>query len=95
MSTIYSTTITTGGVAQYVNALGASTSMSFSNGGASDPIIVSVNGLPASLTNGVRVIGTMLVDATNHNPGIWGALSNNAFSIWAPVTNQPLTITYS
>ena len=93
--TTYSTTITRGGVAQNVGPLSANTYMSFSNGGTTDPIIVSVNGLPASLTNGVKIIGTVLVDATGNNSGLWPALAGNVFSIWAPLTNQVLTITYS
>jgi hypothetical protein len=95
MSTTYSTTIAVAGVAQNVGPLSANTFMSFSNGGSDDPIIVSVNGLPASLTNGVRVIGTMLVNATGSNSGLWPVLAGNAFSIWAPASNQVLTVTYS
>ncbi len=89
-----STTISVAGVAQDVGPLSASSYMSFSNGGAVDPIIVSVNGLPASLTNGVKIIGTMRVDPNGNNSGIWPALAGNSFSIWAPSSNMVLTVTY-
>ena len=49
MTTINSTTIAVAGVAQNVGPLSANTFSSFSNGGSDDPIIVSVNGPPASL----------------------------------------------
>ena len=94
MTTI-SSTITTGGQPQNVGPFSASTSMLFSNGGASDPIYVAVNGQPASAQNGIIVQGTVLVEATGNNPALWPILSNKPFSIFGALTNQPFSVRYS
>ena len=89
-----STTISVAGVAQNVGPLSANTYMSFSNGGADDPIIVSVNGLPASLTNGVKIIGTVLVTPRVQIRG-YGLLSRATHFRSGRLHKQVLTITYS
>jgi hypothetical protein len=86
-------TITTGSVAQWQAALGASTSIS--NNGAPDELIVASNGKPAGPNNGVVIATTLLINSAGNNPGRFPSFSNGAISIYGPNTGMGYQIVYS
>ena len=95
MTTTINGNITVGGQPQWQAALGASSRIVITNGGAPDELIVASNGKPAGPNNGLVIATTLTINTAGNNPGLFPSFSNGAISIYGPNTDQSYQIVYT